>query len=56
VIPPSAPGVAACGGVMFIISWHELLIPLILISKMEFMTQPVVIAVWSAMSTSSSTS
>lgn len=44
VIPLSAPGLAACGVIMFIISWHELLIPLILNSKTEFMTLPVVIA------------
>jgi multiple sugar transport system permease protein len=30
--------------IMFIISWHELLVPLILNSKTEHMTLPVVIA------------
>jgi multiple sugar transport system permease protein len=44
VLPLSTPGMAACGVIMFIISWHELLIPLILNSKTEFMTLPVVIA------------
>jgi multiple sugar transport system permease protein len=43
-LPLSAPGLAACGVIMFIISWHELLIPLILNSKTEYMTLPVVIA------------
>lgn len=43
-LPLSTPGLAACGVIMFIISWHELLIPLILNSKTEFMTLPVVIA------------
>jgi multiple sugar transport system permease protein len=44
VLPLSTPGIAACGVIMFIISWHELLIPLILNAKPEFMTLPVVIA------------
>ncbi|MEZ5858314.1 MAG: carbohydrate ABC transporter permease [Geminicoccaceae bacterium] len=43
-LPLSAPGLASCGAIMFIISWHELLIPLILNSRAEFMTLPVVIA------------
>jgi multiple sugar transport system permease protein len=43
-LPLSTPGLAACGVIMFIISWHELLIPLILNSKTEHMTLPVVIA------------
>ena len=43
-LPLSTPGLAACGVIMFIIAWHELLIPLILNSKTEFMTLPVVIA------------
>ena len=38
------PGLAACGVIMFIISWHELLIPLILNARPDFMTLPVVIA------------
>jgi multiple sugar transport system permease protein len=44
VLPLSAPGLAACGVIMFVISWHELLIPLIVTSKPEFMTVPVVLA------------
>jgi multiple sugar transport system permease protein len=43
-LPLAAPGLAACGVIVFIISWHDLLIPLILNSKTEFMTLPVVIA------------
>lgn len=43
-LPLSAPGLASCGAIIFIISWHELLIPLILNSRAEFMTLPVVIA------------
>ena len=35
---------AACGVIMFIVSWHELLIPLILNARPDFMTLPVVIA------------
>jgi multiple sugar transport system permease protein len=44
VLPLSTPGIAACGVIMFIISWHELLIPLVLNARPEFMTLPVVIA------------
>jgi multiple sugar transport system permease protein len=43
-LPLSTPGLAACGVIVFIIAWHELLIPLILNSRTEFMTLPVVIA------------
>ena len=44
VLPLSTPGLAACGVIMFIISWHELLIPLILNARPDYMTLPVVIA------------
>jgi len=44
ILPLSTPGLAACGVIMFIISWHELLIPLILNARPDFMTLPVVIA------------
>lgn len=44
VMPLSTPGLAACGVIMFIISWHELLIPLILNARPDFMTLPVIIA------------
>jgi multiple sugar transport system permease protein len=30
--------------IVFVISWHELLIPLIVVSRPEFMTLPVVLA------------
>ena len=43
-LPLAAPGLAACGVIVFIIAWHDLLIPLILNSRTEFMTLPVVIA------------
>lgn len=44
VVPLSAPGLAACGVIVFVISWHELLVPLIVSSKPEVMTLPVVLA------------
>jgi multiple sugar transport system permease protein len=44
VLPLSAPGLAACGVIMFILSWHELLIPLIVSSRPEAMTVPVILA------------
>jgi multiple sugar transport system permease protein len=44
ILPLSTPGLAACGVIVFIISWHELLIPLILLSRPESMTLPVVLA------------
>lgn len=44
LLPLSAPGLAACGVILFVISWHELLIPLIVVSRPEFMTLPVVLA------------
>jgi multiple sugar transport system permease protein len=44
VLPLSTPGLAACGVILFILSWHELLIPLIVVSRPEFMTVPVVLA------------
>jgi multiple sugar transport system permease protein len=44
VLPLSTPGLAACGVIVFVVSWHELLIPLILLNKPEFMTLPVVLA------------
>ena len=44
ILPLSKPALAACGVIMFIISWHELLIPLIIVSKPQFMTVPVVLA------------
>ncbi len=44
LLPLSTPGLAACGVILFVISWHELLIPLIVVSRPEFMTLPVVLA------------
>jgi multiple sugar transport system permease protein len=44
VLPLAAPGLAACAVIVFVISWHELLIPLILVSRPELMTLPVVLA------------
>ncbi len=44
VVPLATPALAACGVIMFIVSWHELLIPLILNARPDFMTLPVVIA------------
>jgi multiple sugar transport system permease protein len=44
VLPLATPALAACGVIMFIISWHELLIPLILNARPNVTTLPVVIA------------
>jgi multiple sugar transport system permease protein len=44
VLPLATPGLAACATIMFILSWHELLIPLIVVSRSEAMTLPVVLA------------
>jgi multiple sugar transport system permease protein len=44
VLPLATPALAACGVIIFIVSWHELLIPLILNARPDFMTLPVVIA------------
>jgi multiple sugar transport system permease protein len=44
LLPLSTPGLAACGVILFVISWHELLIPLIVVSRPELMTLPVVLA------------
>jgi multiple sugar transport system permease protein len=44
VVPIVTPALAACGVIIFIVSWHELLIPLILNARPDFMTLPVVIA------------
>jgi multiple sugar transport system permease protein len=44
VLPLATPALAACGVIVFIISWHELLIPLILNTRPELMTLPVIIA------------
>jgi len=44
LLPLSTPGLAACGVILYVISWHELLVPLILVNRPEFMTLPVVLA------------
>ena len=44
LLPLAAPGLAACGVILFVISWHELLIPLIVVNRPELMTLPVVLA------------
>jgi len=43
-LPLSAPALASYGAIVFVISWNDLLIPLILNNRAEFMTLPVVIA------------
>jgi multiple sugar transport system permease protein len=44
VLPLATPGLAACATIVFILSWHELLIPLIVVSRPEVMTLPVILA------------
>jgi multiple sugar transport system permease protein len=44
VIPLSAPGLASCGVIVFIMSWNELIVPLTLTNKSAYMTLPVLIA------------
>jgi multiple sugar transport system permease protein len=43
-LPLSAPALVSYGAIVFIIAWNDLLIPLILNNRAEFMTLPVVIA------------
>jgi multiple sugar transport system permease protein len=44
ILPLSAPGIASCGVIMFILSWNELVIPLIISTRPEVMTIPVLLA------------
>jgi multiple sugar transport system permease protein len=44
VLPLSAPGLAAAGGIVFILSWNEFLIPFIVVSKYDAYPVPVLIA------------
>ncbi|MDH4246869.1 MAG: carbohydrate ABC transporter permease [Deltaproteobacteria bacterium] len=44
ILPLSAPGLTACGVIMFIVSWHELLIPLVLNAQVDYMTLPMVLS------------
>jgi ABC-type glycerol-3-phosphate transport system permease component len=43
-LPLSTPALASYGAIVFIIAWNDLLTPLILNNRAEFMTLPVVIA------------
>jgi len=43
-LPLSTPALASYGAIVFIVAWNDLLIPLILNNRAEFMTLPVVIA------------
>lgn len=43
-LPLSTPGLAACGVIIFIVSWHELLIPLVINNDVEHMTLPMVLS------------
>jgi multiple sugar transport system permease protein len=43
-LPLSTPALASYGAIVFIIAWNDLLTPLILNNRVEFMTLPVVIA------------
>jgi multiple sugar transport system permease protein len=43
-LPLSTPALASYGAIVFIIAWNDLLIPLILNNRAEFMTLPVVLA------------
>ena len=43
-LPLSTPALASYGAIVFIIAWNDLLIPLILNNRAEFMTLPVMIA------------
>jgi multiple sugar transport system permease protein len=44
VLPLAAPGLAACGVIVFLLSWNELLVPLILVSTQSGMTLPVLVS------------
>ena len=44
LLPLATPGIVSCAVIMFIVSWHELIITLILNSRVQFMTLPVVLA------------
>jgi multiple sugar transport system permease protein len=43
-LPLSTPALVSYGAIVFIVAWNDLLIPLILNNRAEFMTLPVVIA------------
>jgi multiple sugar transport system permease protein len=44
LLPLSTPGLASCAVIMFILSWNELVIPLIISTRPQVMTVPVVLA------------
>jgi multiple sugar transport system permease protein len=44
ILPLSTPALASYGAIVFVIAWNDLLIPLILNNRPEFMTLPVMIA------------
>jgi multiple sugar transport system permease protein len=44
ILPLSTPALASYGAIVFVIAWNDLLIPLILNNRAEFMTLPVMIA------------
>ncbi|NLE75436.1 MAG: carbohydrate ABC transporter permease [Chloroflexi bacterium] len=44
VLPLSAPGIAAAGVIVFIMSWNEFLIPLIVNTKQEFFPIPILLS------------
>ncbi|MGH2560195.1 MAG: carbohydrate ABC transporter permease [Thermomicrobiales bacterium] len=44
ILPLSAPGLTAAGVIVFIISWHELLLPLVVITRPELTTVPIVLS------------
>jgi multiple sugar transport system permease protein len=44
IVPISTPGIAACGVIIFLMSWNDLLLPLILGSTDRVMTLPVLIS------------
>jgi multiple sugar transport system permease protein len=44
LVPVSTPGLASCAVIMFILSWNELIIPLLVTTRPEVMTVPVVLA------------
>ena len=44
ILPLSTPALASYGAIVFVIAWNDLLTPLILNNRAEFMTLPVMIA------------
>jgi ABC-type glycerol-3-phosphate transport system permease component len=44
LVPVATPGLASCAVIMFILSWNELIIPLVISTRPEAMTMPVILA------------